>query len=535
LEVQITVAPVVNFALEQCGVPLVTDVRILNTGDTRHEGLTLRVMLEPALAGPVLVPLAAISGGDALDLGPIDIRLPPGRLRQVVEAERARLEWQVEDASGTILAARGHDVRVLAHNEWPGHQAPPSLLAMFALSNHGALTPLVQQVRECLARDTGDGALAGYQERSPERVRAVVRALHDAIQALGLSYVGVPPSFETAGQKVRLPEALLSQRMGNCLDITLLMASVLEHVGLRPLLVLIQGHAFLAVWLIEESFPEGAVHDAARLRTVLRLGQLLALNPTTTIATNTPSFAEAEAAALQYLEDDGRFVCAVDVHVARADGYRPLSLRDTAGPAPAVAEPVQAYTPPLPVGTGPTPSLATPGQSAPPPVVVARFKRWKDKLLDLTLRNKLLNFKVDSKGVLPLLVPDLGHFEDILATQRRFELRALPAVDPRDQRDATLASAREDRAETELRRRTDLERGIIHVGLPDAEMLRRAVALDREAREDLAEGGANTLFVGLGVRTMNSACSSSAVPAERSRTAAGNRRGASPNRHIEMN
>ena len=47
---------------------------------------------------------------------------------------------------------------------------------------------------------------------------------------------------------------------------------------------------------------------------------------------------------------------------------------------------------------------------------VGRVDRWKDRLLDLSLRNRLLNFR-ETSAALRLLSPSLGTLEDALAVQ----------------------------------------------------------------------------------------------------------------------
>ena len=49
--------------------------------------------------------------------------------------------------------------------------------------------------------------------------------------------------------------------------------------------------------------------------------------------------------------------------------------------------------------------------------MASRLDRWKRRLLDLSLRNRLLNFK-DTRKTLPLLCTDLSKLEDMLADGR---------------------------------------------------------------------------------------------------------------------
>jgi len=182
-------------------------------------------------------------------------------------------------------------------------------------------------VSQRLLELTGDSALAGYQTKSPKRVVEMVQALYETLQILGITYLTVPSSFEKTGQKVRLPEVLLRELMGNCIDVSVLISACLEQMGLHPLLVIVEGHAFPGVWLIDDGFPEGEVYDAARLRNGRALDQLLFLDSSALTVQPRLPLTRAVAVAEAALENDARFGFAIDVRVARRNGYRPLPLR----------------------------------------------------------------------------------------------------------------------------------------------------------------------------------------------------------------
>ena len=62
---------------------------------------------------------------------------------------------------------------------------------------------------------------------------------------------------------------------------------------------------------------------------------------------------------------------------------------------------------------------------------------WERKLLDFSLRNSLLNFKI-TKNALPLLTYDLALLEDSLSDGTSFAIRELPSEWTRSLRDARL-------------------------------------------------------------------------------------------------
>lgn len=496
--VELTVAPTLNFAMEQCGVPLVSAVRVQNLAAEPLVGARLSVRLSPDLGDATILVVDTVLGGESAYFASVDIRLPPGRLRAVVEAERAQLAWEL--GVGETVVATGHqNVELLAFNEWPGLRAPPALLASFVMPNHPVVAQLLRQTRDRLAKATGDNALSGYQSRSPKRVLESVQALVGAFQDLGISYIGLPASFEAVGQKVRLPDMVLSDGMGNCLDISLLLAGCLEQMGLAPLLVLVRGHAFPAVWLVDDRFPEGVVNDAARLRTLSKLGQILPFDSSTCVHASRPELGVAVAIASKRLEDDAAFECAVDVRVVRMDRFRPLPLRMTVAvdEKPADTPVSAAYA--LLAAASAEPAPAQPPAAAPPEPVVARFKRWKDRLLDLSLHNRLLNFRPGAKASLSMLVPDLGRFEDLLSADSSFEILPRADQDARDGRQSDLVKTRSDEDELLILRRAELEKRRIFTPCGQEELISRAAELERAARVDREEGGANTLFAAMGI------------------------------------
>jgi hypothetical protein len=214
----------------------------------------------------------------------------------VTEAELGAVRLRVLQGARPIAEHRTN-LRVLAHNEWPGSAAPTALLSAFVLPNHPVVTVLLQSVREELHKASLPDALDGYQTGNPARARELTEALYRALQALGIGYVGLPASFEQTGQKIRLPDAVLGDRLGCCLDLSVLFAAALEQMGLAPLLFLVKGHAFTGVWLRDERFPEGVVEDAARVRTLIQLGQILPIEATAVaLADQPPSMSPPDSA-----------------------------------------------------------------------------------------------------------------------------------------------------------------------------------------------------------------------------------------------
>jgi hypothetical protein len=95
-----------------------------------------------------------------------------------------------------------------------------------------------------------EGRFIGYQG-SKDKVEPQIKAIFDALkQEASLTYVnsvvGFSPDQGTFTQRIRLPRESLTDGQANCIDGTVLIASLLEAISLNPAIVVIPGHAFLA-------------------------------------------------------------------------------------------------------------------------------------------------------------------------------------------------------------------------------------------------------------------------------------------------
>lgn len=105
-------------------------------------------------------------------------------------------------------------------------------------------------LREAL--DTGIvSAFDGYQSEDTEQVLLQIYAIWNVLQRRGIHYSDItttPTESDTVlCQHVRLFDESIRAKQANCVDGSVLIASVLRKVGLRTFLVLVPGHMFVAV------------------------------------------------------------------------------------------------------------------------------------------------------------------------------------------------------------------------------------------------------------------------------------------------
>lgn len=503
---QIEHAPRLCYAMQQSAVPWLRAVRV---GNASAEPLgAARVVLElpGVLAEPLVLHLAGVPAGGEIVLDRLDPRLDGAALANLLERDRATLRARLlaSDAEGrdVELAATTNTLDVLAYNEWPGLALLPALVAAFVSPNHPALVPLLRLVAAELQRTTGSDALDGYQTADPRRALAMVAAVHEVLRAQAITYVSAPPSFEQGGQKVRTPEQVLGDRLATCFDLVLLGAALLEHIGLAPLVVFQEGHAFLGAWLAVGSTPEVELGPAVELRKRCDLGALVVVEATVACVSSSQPFAAAQALARRRLDGEA-FTLAIDIGAARSAGVSPLPPRtqtfvaaDEAAPAtPVSTGRASADEPRRAVGDGvdegPVP--------APLPPPKDRLEHWKQKLLDLSMWNRLLNFAATKKTI-PLCAHELAALDDRLQQGGRFRIHARPKVGQagQDPRDLALAQQRTGQDVLATYLADELRAGRLRADLDADELDTRLVEIFRHARTSLEETGANTLYLAVG-------------------------------------
>jgi very-short-patch-repair endonuclease len=499
LEIQIVADRTIGYAAIQNSVPVVRAISLRNIGSEPLVDLEVIVRCAPAFAAAVTLTFERLLPGESRRVSPVDLSPNHEYLSRLDEAEHASIT-AIACARGEVIAEANQGIEVLAYDQWAGTRSLPELLAAFCMPNSRVVDNLIASASSLLRAARGDFSMNGYQSKNRENVWKQISALYSAVLGEDLHYSNPPASFGTDGQKIRTPERVLEGRVATCLDTAMLFAACFEQVGLHPVVLFKEGHAWVGVWLIDTVFPTAVIDDVQSVRKRVKSGEFMAFETTGAASGQKPSLRWASATAEEYLADEGSFLYAIDIRRAREVQIRPLPSRSTIVDSPAPAAPVSLPSiedmpalPPL------DPAVIPTGESEVPDTPEGRLARWKAKLLDLTLRNRLLNFK-PTKTNLRVICPDPCAFEDSLSEGKEFKIRALPPVmTGADARDAATFTARTTTTPLDAIAADALARREIIVDATEDILDARLVEIFRAAGTSLEEGGANTLFLAFGL------------------------------------
>lgn len=357
------------------------------------------------------------------------------RLLTLNEAVYTEFQVKVSSHDGEIASFR-FPLTIQAWNHWSATPNTFKEIGSFVMPNHPYVIDIIEKATHFLQNSSRYSSFSGYDVEDYGDVVEQVRAIWAALLSENIKYLTISPNYIDAGQRVLTPEMIARNKHGNCLDLSLLLCSCLERIGLSPCLVFVPGHVVAGVWI-------NPIHTITESVT-------MSVNEIKECATSeNPTLMLIESTNMCYgagLDDAVMSVTtmlrstpidfAVDIINARKEGVRSLPVDVSAVPLREDNE------------------IKGCGNSS---AGSSRRQGWERKLLDLTLRNVMLNLK-PAKTIVPIWERDTATVVDYIKTNKLAEL----------------------------------------VGKPEKDNLELLKNLYRAARTALEENGANSLFVSLG-------------------------------------
>ena len=471
LDVAVVADRTASWAAEQSGVPLVRELRLHWRGRKPLRDAVVGLAIEPGLAPARAIPLPEIEAGGTLTLRHPDLAFDPVKICELRERAHATLIVGVSAAQQT-LAHVETPLDVLAMNEWDGDRLA-ELAAAFVLPDDPAVEEVLRRARSRKPDLFGD--------------LASVEAIAAAFQELAAGWKVVP-----AGALLRFPSVVFAQKQASDFELALLFAALFERAGLGAWVVRFDGRTCAGAWLEEDHLPVAATDDPGIVTKLVASERVVLFDPTRLVASTAP-FSAAVDAAQARLDDRDAFELALDVRAARLARIRPLPIHGSRLDG-AWGSRLDSERGPRPEAVRPAPATAAPATAR----VRTRVDRWKEQLLDLTLRNRLLNFLPSRSRTLALDLPDLGDLEDRLQA-RPLAIAAQVALGGADPRARELVLERTPEGERRRALRDRLDRGELPTKHDAADLQRRLVMLWREARREVEETGTSTLELALGM------------------------------------
>jgi len=216
----------------------------------------MALVISVSIVGLSQVQLRTVNATSTLQSVGILPPLIPQNFRKLTFEDHTSLRVQVTDNSKKLYYL--NDIPLVLHSRWAMQWTAANRLniAAWVTPNDPTIGALVLKAAGHLPLEAPPvpNAMIGYSKANAKQVIAQVDAIYDALRVdykirylqASVPYSG-PGDASAATQNIKLPAEVLQQRSGMCIELTLLLASAVEHIGLHAEIVIIPGHAFLGV------------------------------------------------------------------------------------------------------------------------------------------------------------------------------------------------------------------------------------------------------------------------------------------------
>lgn len=405
-------AKVVSYFHLQNGISPIKRLYVKNSSDTERSGWRIRVSSEPKFILPyeisdVRIPKRTTAKFEA------SVSLSPLYMVALDRRETGEIVLEVFDENDSLLASQRFPVELLAFNECDFSEDPSAIAAF--VRRTAELNKLLNTASKKL-QSWELGTCTGYSG-TRNNVRNHFAACYSVL---------ADQKFVRAEEKASAGCAFVADHRDTLisgaatpLELALMLAGMVEANGQNALIARIDGKWYAGCFLIAECLPNMLSDDAEMLRKKSDRG----VSDVSLVCANDVfggvSFEKAEKSAQNVLKKgaDAEFI--IDIKRARIMHIFPLPERVKGENGYDLRQSKDYYTDLAPK------QLKEYGGDIGGEKEISRVTQWERRLLDMDMRNALLNFKV-SQTVVKLIVPSLEDFVENMAEIRSYTLECKP-------------------------------------------------------------------------------------------------------------
>ncbi|MFB0918323.1 MAG: DUF4011 domain-containing protein [Clostridiaceae bacterium] len=484
----------ISYAMYENSIPIIRRLSILNnTGEDIQNGV-VKITFVPVFSEPIEMEIPSLPAGRAVDLGEVDSKINTDFILSLTGIMQGEME--INFSTNNLSVSNKYSIEIEPFDLWPGVSDLPEITAAFSMPEHPVTTGLLTKTSENLGKISGDTNINGYLDASEQRVLEELSAIFTSIKELNISGTVTTDGYTEHGQKIRLEDEIMDTRLASSLDLTMFYTSVMEKAGLNPVVILMENRALPGAWLRDESFPETVTYDVTSLnkRVAAGINRIAVLDTQDLLGSSVSDFNKSLLSGENILNESDKFVCAIDIRRARKLNIKPLPIRTTENGKYIITRPVEN----IEVEPVRPDEKVIINDDDIKDEKLPKQKVWERKLLDLSLRNNLLNFKRNRNSI-ALAVSDISGLEDHLTLGN-----PLRVMGYNEETGVTGSDEKKESYEetlSKLKKLSDFEfkSGRVRAVLDSEPLAEKARKIARASKVSMDETGSNTLFLSLGL------------------------------------
>ncbi len=495
IDIRVDFVDMINYSLAQNDYTIIKDIQFLNLNEDRDfENLKLKIYSNTNFIYKFEQEIPYIEKDNVFTIEKPKINYNYDFFREIIEKITTHFFIELLDEKNNTIFKQPYKINILPYQHWLGTQIYPSLTCAYIVPNENEVRRVVSEAGMKLKEWTGDPSFTGYQTGDSESVRLQVAAIYASLQKENIAYKNPPASFERFGQNIRYPQEIIQYKNGTCLDLAFFFAACLEAVGIHSLVIFIHGHAFAGYWLLDKSFTEPYISDFAALSKRLSddIKDIDVVETTSIVNGRDISFEESTRMAKRNILTPYNFEGVVDVKCGRNYGITPVLSKENKSDFI-----MEDYGVRETVTDAPNTIIERTGDIEFKVNPVEKTDIWSRNLLDLTLRNPMINFRMN-KSSIQLMVYDVATLEDELSIHEHFKIIEKPKGITFQESGNHIFNAKLLEAEFKNIIDDDFKENRLRSFLTENALEKQLKSIYRKAKSNLDENGANSLYIAIG-------------------------------------
>lgn len=361
---------------------LFTSIRVNNEGADSLTDFTVKILNENGLIKDFVKKIDEIPFESSVEVDASDAVSPLyfAALSEIKEETvTVKLYHGDKEAASTSVT-----VTALPFEYWQGVGGREDTLAAFVRPKLADCSRIKTEMSAQLKNWKVSGEFGGYDESDKNAVRRVIASLYTVLRRYGLTKKDCDISSPVeAGGGTRI----LGERAATTIEAAVFVASVLESAGLNPVLVYGEKEITCGVWLYETCQPEIISDDTARLAQYVSEGinGISCFDIDDIFSDKTAAYSVSENHFAVKL-DTGVYERVLDIKRARLNRITPMPTRNKTIKGYEILSEEETSPDAAPKDLLLKIKLNLEGRQT-------RDKQWERRLLDLTMKNALLNFR----------------------------------------------------------------------------------------------------------------------------------------------
>ncbi len=409
------VAKIISYADYFVGRPLFISLKIKNAAEEAVNDLVLTVENANGMLAPCKKKIAEVpyESTVSVELGNI---LSPHYFANIDKVTEEKITVTLS-LDKKVIASLDWTVTAMPFEYWQGTNGDLELLSAFVRPRLGDCAKLYPEIKAQLKKWNVPCELGGYIGNDKNTVRRITAALYAAIHRANIvkKKCDISKPVE-AGAGVKI----LTEKQATPLEMALFASACLESIGLHPVLVFGDKEITCGVWLYDNCFIDTVSDDMQRLGAYTEDGinNVSCFDVEDLFSDKNAAYSTSEAHFKQKLAS-GCYENCVDVRRCRISRILPLPLKAKNVKGVEVLSEEDMSSDSLPKEFQSAQTLSLDEEET-------KDKQWERRLLDLSMKNTLLNFS-STKSVVHFLSTSADSTLDALTDKGELNLVAANA------------------------------------------------------------------------------------------------------------